>query len=157
MPLTFPDGQAFATGAAPYGYRSATPQETTPRVVLSVEIEGFKTEAMVDTGGVFLVCHPEVALQARLETSDAVSDTLEILFRGVFVRGRLYRLNLTLVAEIGTTLDFQATVFVPESEDAEQWGEIPSILGMYGCLERIRFAVDPDTETFYFGPTASAS
>jgi hypothetical protein len=30
-------------------------------------------------------------------------------------------------------------------------------LGLYGCLERVRFAVDPPTERFYFGPAAEVS
>jgi hypothetical protein len=28
----------------------------------------------------------------------------------------------------------------------------PSILGLSGCLEALRFAVDPKTNLFYFGP-----
>ena len=34
----------------------------------------------------------------------------------------------------------------------ERWGELPSFLGLMGCLERMRFAVDPLDNTFYFGP-----
>jgi len=28
----------------------------------------------------------------------------------------------------------------------------PSFLGLTGFLERIKFAADPNTDTFYFGP-----
>jgi len=42
-------------------------------------------------------------------------------------------------------------------EEAEQWGDMLCLLGLYGCLERARFAVDPLTERFYFGPAADAS
>jgi hypothetical protein len=33
---------------------------------------------------------------------------------------------------------------------------MPCILGLYGCLERLRFAVDSHTEQFYFGPAVDA-
>ena len=34
--------------------------------------------------------------------------------------------------------------------------ELPSILGLHSCLERVRFAFDPATDTFYFGPASPA-
>src|SRR5207249_4481430 len=34
----------------------------------------------------------------------------------------------------------------------ESGPDLPSILGLHGCLERARFAFDPATDTFYFGP-----
>jgi hypothetical protein len=58
-----------------------------------------------------------------------------------------------LLAEAGGNLGFEATAFVPEQHEEEGWGDMPSILGFYGCLERIRMAIDPVTETFYFGFT----
>ena len=73
------------------------------------------------------------------------------------VYGRLYRLTLTLLADEGEDVTIQTTAFVPEPEEAEHWGDLPCILGLYGCLERARFAVDPRTEQFYFGLAADAS
>ncbi len=153
MPFQFPDGEAFTTSAASYMYRPATPNETTPRVVLDVAVEGIHTEAMVDTGGVYLLCHSLLASRLNLDGADALSGPSVILFRGVSVQGRLYRLGITLLADEGGDVPFQATAFVPEYQEAEHWGALPSILGFYGCLERIRMAIDPVTETFYFGPT----
>jgi hypothetical protein len=69
MTLILPDGQPFATGATAYHYRPATAQETTPRLVLEVAIDGIVTQAMVDTGGLYLVCHPGLATQLHLEPS----------------------------------------------------------------------------------------
>jgi len=152
MTLTLPDGQPFATGVTAYQYRPATAQESTPRLVLEVAIDGVVTHAMVDTGGIYLVCHPRLATQLHLDTAEAISGPRTILFRGVLVQGRLYRLTLTLLAQEGDDLVMQATAFVPEPEEEEGWGDLPSILGFYGCLERARFAVDPRTETFFFGP-----
>ncbi|MBI3732481.1 MAG: hypothetical protein HY259_03370 [Chloroflexi bacterium] len=75
-----------------------------------------------------------------------------MLIRGIWYSGRLYLLNLTLLAIEGYSLELSATAFVPDSEWAESWGHLPSFLGLPGCLERLRFAVDPSTDTFYFGP-----
>ena len=142
MALHFPDREVFTTNSAAYQYRPATPHETTPRVVIDVVIEGLPTEAMVDTGGIYLLCHPQLANQLSLDTSDAISGILSILFRGVLVQGRLYRLHVTLPADEGDDVPFEATAFVPEHDEEEQWGDLPSILGFHGCLERIRMATD---------------
>ena len=152
MPLTFSDGEPFSTGLTSYQYRPATPHENTSRIILKVALEGIVTDAMVDTGGVYLVCNPRVTSQMNLEAAQAVSGPESILFRGVVIQGRLYRLNLRLLAEEREDCEIDATAFVPEGEDAESWGELPCILGLQGCLERLRMANDPVTETFYFGP-----
>ena len=91
MPLTWPDGQPFATGATAYQYRPATAQERTPRITLEVAIDGVVTHAMVDTGGIYLVCHPRLATQLRLEPAEAISGPQALLFRWAVVQGRLYR------------------------------------------------------------------
>jgi hypothetical protein len=156
MALTFPNGERFATGTAPYQYRPATAYETTPRMILEVDIDGLQTEAVVDTGGVYLFCNPTMARRLALTPREALSDVQTILFRGVLVHGRLYRLSLTLLADEGENVTIQVTAFVPEPEEAESWGDMPCLLGLYGCLERARFAVDPPTERFYFGPAADA-
>jgi hypothetical protein len=152
MTLTLPDGQPFATGATAYHYRPATAQETTPRLVLEVAIDGIVTHAMVDTGGLYLVCYPGLAPELHLEPAEAISGPRTLLFRGVLVQGHLYRLTLALLAQAGDDLTVQATAFVPEPQEEESWSDLSSILGFYGCLERVRFAVDLRTETFFFGP-----
>ena len=98
------------------------------------------------------MCHPRLATQLHLEPAEAISGPRALLFRGVLVHGRLYRLTLTLLAQAGDDVVLQATAFVPEPQEEESRGDLPSILGFYGCLERVRFAIDPRTETFFFGP-----
>jgi hypothetical protein len=61
MTLILPNGESFALGVTGYEYRPATSYETTPRLVLEIEIEGILAEAIVDTGGVYLFCNPEIA------------------------------------------------------------------------------------------------
>ncbi len=72
-----------------------------------------------------------------------------MLIRGMRLEGFVVRLNIKLVAREGQDLDVDSTVFVPEVE--EYWGDFPSFIGLTGFLERIRFAIDPSTDTFYFG------
>ncbi len=155
MPLQFSDGEPFVVGATPYHYSPVTERETHPRLILEIDIEGVMTEAVVDTGGVYLLCTPHVAKRLDLAEENSVSAVQELLFRGTVVRGRLHRLNLTLLAEVGESLTVEVTAFVPEPDEEEIWGDILCILGLFGCLERIRFAVDPSTETFYLGSISS--
>jgi hypothetical protein len=51
----------------------------------------------------------------------------------------------------GDDLEIPATVFVPTIPPGETWLH-PNFLGLTGLLDRIRFAVDPAENTFYFGP-----
>ena len=118
MTLTFSTGEPFAIGVTGYDYRPATSHETTPRLVLEVEIEGILTEAVVDTGGVYLLCNPYLARRLSLAPTEALSGVQAILFRGVMVHGRLYRLTLALLADEGEDVAIQATAFAPEPEEA---------------------------------------
>ncbi|OQW31464.1 MAG: hypothetical protein A4E20_03975 [Nitrospira sp. SG-bin2] len=60
------------------------------------------------------------------------------------IRGTIHRIQITLLANEGESLDVDSTFFVPE-----KWRG--NIIGYMGCLQRIRFAVDPSKNTFHFG------
>jgi hypothetical protein len=60
-------------------------------------------------------------------------------------------LSLDFTAEEGQPLTVEATVFVPELKPYQEWGDFPSIIGLNTCLERLRFAIDPSQDKFYFG------
>lgn len=149
MLLRFEDGRQFAQGACSFVCRPATERETTHRIFVPVQIEGIQTEAVVDTGGVYLVCHPEIADLLRLDLAEKVG-TDELNIRGRKIPGTLYRLYLTLLAGEGKSHMLDIVAFVPRLEPNETW-DLPSFMGLTGCLEWIRFAVDPTTDTFYFG------
>jgi hypothetical protein len=151
MLLAYADGRPYAAGAIHYDYRPATPQDTLPRIVLSVSFENLETEAVLDTGAPFVVCAPDLALLLHLDPS-AGAPTPPLEFRGHRLRGGLHRISLSLLADLGDSLTVEATAFVPDLDPGQQWGEFPSFLGMSGFLERLRFAVDPSSDTFYFGP-----
>jgi hypothetical protein len=149
--LTFHDGQPFAIGAAGYDYRPATPEEDSLRLILQVEIAGVLVEAVVDTGAPYVICTPDVARQL-LPGLGGLIDRKSLLIRGSWVTGGLTRLPVGFIAARGENTYVDATVFVPDPDWEEWWGELPSFIGLGGCLERIRFAIDPGQDMFYFGP-----
>ena len=148
MLLLFSNGDFFATGAIPYAYRPATEAETTNRILIRAEVQGVTTTFVVDTGAPYVILAPEIARKAGVDRASAL-ETRTMLIRGMRLEGFLVRLNIKLVAIQGEDLDVDSTVFVPEVE--EFWGDFPSFIGLTGFLERIRFAIDPSTDTFYFG------
>jgi hypothetical protein len=154
MPLFFADGNPFVTGSQSHVFYAPTPAEPKARLVLRVALEGLTTQAMVDTGGLYLFCMPSIARALHLDAAQALG-AQTILFRDERVRGALHRLTLTLLAEDGEDMQLDVTAFVPDAS-YEGVPELPSILGLHGCLERARFAFDPATDTFYFGPASPA-
>ncbi len=156
MLLGFTDGTLFATGAAPYAYRPVTAWESAPRVILTIRLEGVETSAFLDTGGVYLLCAPQLARRLGLDPLDGIPAPPLQLGRGR-LEGALHRVGLTFIAVDGEDLSIESTMFVPHVRPGEQWPEdFPCVLGMQGCLERLRFAVDPTDDTFYFGELAHA-
>lgn len=146
--LLFPEGDCFATGAIYYDYIPVTANETTNRIILPVTVESIKTQAVVDTGAPYPIISPGVARQAGLYNFPPL-ERITLFVRGMRLDGRVIRLNVKLVADRGEDLDVDATAFIPDVE--EYWGDFPSFIGQIGFLERIRFAIDPLTDTFYFG------
>jgi hypothetical protein len=110
------------------------------------------TEAVIDTGGAFLVLPPEIAGELDLAATAAHGE-YRINVRGEIWTGHLHRVPLTFPAERGVGLEIEATAFVPELAPGDEW-RLPVYLGLFCCLERLRFAVDPGAEpTFFFGAT----
>ncbi len=149
MLLRFQDGRPFAQGACNYEYRPVPQEAAAPRIVVQIQIEDIETRAVVDTGGVYLVCEPWIADLLNLDPADALG-TGKLNIRGVEYPGYIHRIPLTLMAQEGQSVKLEATAFVPNPPPYLRW-ELPSFMGLSGCLERLRFAVDPTTDTFYFG------
>ncbi len=61
------------------------------------------------------------------------------------IQGALYREMLRIPADEGEPLDVEASVFL-----SPDWRG-PNFIGYQGLLQRIRFAVDPGENLFYFG------
>ncbi len=151
MLLRFADGSSLASGAMAYNYETVTSHDPTPRIGVSALLGDLQVTAFVDTGGVYFICSPEVARKLGLAPEDSL-DSLRLLFRGVSYFGHIHRVALTLPAQVGEEFTVDVTTFVPQLAPRSEWPEdFPCILGMSGCLERLRFAIDPLTDTFYFG------
>jgi len=123
---------------------------TTPRIIVAVQIGDFQTQAAVDTGGVYLVCDPEIPELLDLEQSTSLGMD-DLVIRGYKYRGQLYRLPIKFPAEEGEGFELEVTAFIPRLGPGQEW-HFPSFLGLQGCLEFLRFAVDPGANIFYFGP-----
>lgn len=95
-----------------------------------------------------VICPPKVSRLAGLKDVEPL-ERLTMLVRGMRLEGKIIRMSIKIVAFEGENLTVDATAFVPDVE--EYWGNFPAFLGLTGFLERIRFAVDPNTDTFYFG------
>ena len=145
-------GAEFATGQFPCFTAHATPGDRLNRLFVYVRIGGAQSPAVVDTGGAFLVIDPQLATVIGVDPTDAIARQ-RINIRGFLQHGTIHRIPLTLLATAGESLTFEATAFVPELEHGETW-PLPSYLGWQGCLDRIRFAVDPVDEVVYFGAVA---
>jgi hypothetical protein len=152
MGLFLENGSPFSTGATPYIDAHPRDDEPSLRLVITVEIGGTTTDAIVDTGGVYCICDPDLLALVDMPEEEAL-DSVNLLIRGVTRPGALYRLPLTLIAEEGKHLTIETTAFVPQLQPDESWN-LPTFLGLQGCLERLRFAVDPVTNTFFFGSIA---
>lgn len=149
MLLRTESGSPFATGATSYLYQPAT-GDITNRIILQVSIGDVPTQAIVDTGSPFVVCPPSLAPLIGLDPAEALYAS-EFKVRGITMTGDLHLLDVLFHADAGEPLMVEATVFVPHDRWKEIWGELPAYIGLTGCLERMRFAVDPDQDRFYFG------
>jgi hypothetical protein len=147
--LLFGDGQSFATGKMTYEYRPTSQHTASNRLYLRVEINSLPLLAIVDTGTPYVIVQPKYARLLQLDPTEALEE-IKLKIRGTIFKGQIHRVPVDLPASEGESMSLEATVFVPET-DEESWGDIPSFLGMVGFLERIRFAIDPDEDSFYFG------
>jgi hypothetical protein len=101
---------------------------------------------MVDTGAPWCIFEPRLGKFIR-ESFDQVSEEeVSLSTRLGTFRGELYRGPLFFEALEGEPLDIEATVFVSPS-----WPPGENFIGYQGLLQRIRFAVDPEVNLFYFG------
>jgi len=150
MVLWFTDGTSFATGACLYWDQRPSDHTTTSRIIVAVQIGDVQTQAAVDTGGVYLVCDPEILEFLDLDPSTSLGVN-NLTIRGVKYQGQLYRLPIKFPAAEGESFELEVTAFIPRLEPGQEW-LFPSFLGLQGCLEFLRFAVDPGANVFYFGP-----
>jgi hypothetical protein len=99
---------------------------------------------MVDTAAPWCIFKPGIEEFLR-RSFYRVSDEISLSTRlGVFT-GSLYRGPLRFPVLEGEPIDVEATVFL-----SPDWPG-GNFLGYEGLLQHIRFAVDPQSNLFYFG------
>lgn len=107
--------------------------------------------ALVDAAATWCMLPWDLAKQlghASRPTADLAACTMDS--RLGRIRGYLWPFRTAFVPVEGESLEVAAIWFI-----SEQWPG-PAVIGWKGCLERIRFGVDPgtmpDSASFYFGP-----
>lgn len=109
-----------------------------------------ETTVIVDTGALWCILSPDDFGPLVGEYGPLEAFVVSLNVRGIRYTGQIYRVPLTLIADEGADLTADATVFVPELYPDETWPH-PNFIGLEGFLSRIRFAVDPTQNLFYFG------
>jgi hypothetical protein len=122
-------------------------KEPLARIYVPFRVQGIDVRlvGLLDTGGHFCILSSAVASQIGAVLNDGEEETRLLTAQGL-ISGKLYRHTIELLAEEGDNLELEATIFV-----SPDW-QRPSILGYTGFLDRMRFAVDPWENRFYFGP-----
>jgi Aspartyl protease len=102
-----------------------------------------RVDALIDTGSQWCVLTTQLADDLGvLSQSELLHTRLHTLFGSL--SGRLVRFPVSFHADDGVMVDVDATWFV-----SDDWPG-PPVIGWKGCLEQLRFALDPGDESFYF-------
>ena len=153
MALQYADGRHFSRGSSSYFALQAVEGDRTPRIHIEVVIEGQRTTAMLDTGASYLLCSRELSELLDLGSSRLVERNVELRLGGYgALRGNLHEVSIELVAEVGYGIQRYVTAFVPSTESSSGSLRLPdAVVGFWQCMEKLRFAIDPSDDTFYFG------
>lgn len=137
------EGSSFATGSA--AFVDTDQADVSPKIYVRVRPADLPAPvlAQLDTGAAWSVLHAEIA--RRIGALDTDGESLTLSTRTGNVRGKLVRAPMSLIADAGESLALEATFFV-----SSDWTH-GTFLGYAGLLERIRFAIDPSRNLFYFG------
>ncbi len=140
-------GEVFATGSAVYHDVHPRRRDLHARIYVQFRPQGASMEflALLDTGASYCILNQEAASQIREQLTSSL-DRVEILTPYGLIRGDLHTHRIRLIAGEGESLDIEAIVFVPP-----EW-QGPCFIGYTGALDRMRFAVDPRKNRFFFGP-----
>lgn len=101
--------------------------------------------AFLDSGAQWAMLPGDIAASVGIDAQGEGLGRRTLHTRLGSFNGCLERHPITLTATEGENVTFDATWFVSD----DWWG--PIVLGWNGCLDRVRFAVDPEDERFLFG------
>jgi hypothetical protein len=139
------DGTQFSTGRSRFLDQAPGSEDQRARILVRIEPQslGQVILAQLDTGAAWSILDAQIA--EALSLLDGDGEPVRFSTRLGTYEGRLARTHLDIVADEGDTVTIEATVWV-----SRDWPG-GTFLGYGGLLERIRFAVDPSDNSFYFG------
>jgi hypothetical protein len=74
------NGNSFASGVLKYAYRPATPQDTTNRIIIPIEIgNGAQIEAVLDTGAPYPILDINIARLAGYTPESVLAASLALV------------------------------------------------------------------------------
>ena len=116
------------------------------RIVVPLTLESVTepVPAVVDTAAPWCIFEPVVA-KAVVRHFLPLQSRVALSTRLGLIHGSLYRGLVVIPADEGDPLEVEATAFL-----SPDWRG-SNFIGYQGLLQRIRFAVDPETNLFYFG------
>ncbi|HEX6902763.1 MAG TPA: hypothetical protein VF789_23820 [Thermoanaerobaculia bacterium] len=99
--------------------------------------------AQLDSGAAYSMLDVEVAQSLGLLDGDG--EPAQVHTRHGIIKGHLERVSLVLIADEGEPLEVETTFLI-----SREWSG-RTFLGYTGFLERLRIALDPVVNDFYFG------
>lgn len=100
---------------------------------------------MVDTAAPWCILEPRIG-EAVKDHAEELPGEVSISTRLGQFDGKLYTTSVTVAAEEGEPLEMEMTLFL-----SPEW-PAGNFVGYLGFLERLRFAIDPQENKFFFGP-----
>jgi hypothetical protein len=144
-------GESFTIGRARFVDKIPDSAEITAKVYVRIEFPQLTPEpvwfAQIDTGASWSVLDRELAEDLGVLNGDGMLAAMST--RLGLIKGRLERLRVALVADEGEPVEIDATFFV-----SREWHG-RTFLGYSGFLDRLRIAIDPSSDSVFFGPLAS--
>lgn len=145
-------GESFTTGVLTYSDEDRDRKRKQASIYIPLDIplsDGSVTVlAFVDTGAPYLIIGPDEIELLGLKPHPAAAE-IRMDTRVGSICGFLDRLALRIPAEDGDSLRVEVMVFA-----SRDWNE-GVFAGYEGCLSNINFAVQPQTNHFFFGPATT--
>lgn len=144
------DGAAFTSGRATFLDGEPGVQARSARIFVRVKFGEWDGEllALLDTAAEWCILNASIAREIGVLADEVDGERRSLrTARGTF-NGHVIRLPIRLLADEGVSLDVECTVFI-----SAEW-EHGNFIGYQGLLERVRFAIDPASNDFLFGPLA---
>jgi hypothetical protein len=126
-------------------YTDALPQliETIPRIVVTALVDGVEILALLDTGANY--CIVEWKIGQQLMSAGSYSVPQERALGGNVHLGHFFPAVVEFLADEGVPISIATSVWTAETFQG------PNLVGYGGLLEKMRFALDPAENRFYFG------